>query len=305
MNKEKATIIVCTYNGEKYIEEQLLSLLNQTYDNIEIEVYDDLSSDNTIGIVKNVMRQYDQRNIIRLHERKINSGSAANNFKNAIIDCINKDALFFCDQDDVWKYNKVENIMRILEEEKNIPTLVCHDCNLIDEKGSIIGEYRVNSVDFYKLILNPSIIGCCMAINYAAICNINCDSLDFYMHDWYLSLLISFVGQIKITHTNLVHYRQHQNNVLGMKPIGKLMRLKKAINYADKIENYISALKQLNSISRQFNNAFLNDYRNYINEKNYTGIRQLFINKNVIDKGIHGQYQWHIIKKALHRMEEK
>ena len=109
MENKKVAILMSTYNGEKYLKEQIESLLAQTYGNIEIYIRDDGSKDNTIKIIKNYKEKY---NNIVLKEGK-NIGFI-NSFFELLNLCNDADYYAYCDQDDVWMNDKIERAVKFL-----------------------------------------------------------------------------------------------------------------------------------------------------------------------------------------------
>ena len=99
-------IILCTYNGEKYIETQLQSLQNQTYKDIEVFIHDDGSTDSTIRIIESFIAKNSLRCII-MHDEIKHRGAGPSCMW--ALDNINADYYMFCDQDDFWLPNKVEH----------------------------------------------------------------------------------------------------------------------------------------------------------------------------------------------------
>ena len=129
-------ILLSTYNGEKYIKQQLDSLFSQTYKDFEIIVRDDKSMDNTLEILKS----FD----IKLVDSTQNLG-AKKSFASLLEYAIqNSDAEYFmfCDQDDIWEKDKIEKTLKKMEEMGsefgNVPLLVHTDLKVVDEKLNIL-----------------------------------------------------------------------------------------------------------------------------------------------------------------------
>ena len=101
--KEQVEIVMATYNGEKYIKEQLDSLLSQSHPYLLVDVCDDGSTDDTVSIVKEYEKK-DSR--VRLFENKTNQGYIRN-FMSGIVRC-DSPYIMLCDQDDIWNWDKVE-----------------------------------------------------------------------------------------------------------------------------------------------------------------------------------------------------
>ncbi len=135
---KKINILLSTYNGSKYLKEQLDSLLSQTYKDIEIIVRDDGSSDDTLDILKS----YD----IKLLETKQNLGAMGSFAELLSYAVANSDSEYFmfCDQDDVWNSQKIEKTLEKMQgmEEKfgDIPLLVHTDLEVVDEELNTINS---------------------------------------------------------------------------------------------------------------------------------------------------------------------
>lgn len=302
MEKSGIAVLMCTYNGEKFISEQLNSLLQQDYEEFDIRIYDDSSTDETCSIIKNIIANNDTRKTIKLFENRENSGGAKENFKRALIDNKDYDYVFLCDQDDVWTNNKISMIMERLDDysfENDLPLLLVHDCELVDKELNKIGYVSAKETSFFDLIFHPSVIGCCSVLNRAALNLIDINNVDFYMHDWFFSLLVSVAGKIVAINECLVKYRQHENNQIGLGKKTIYYKIKKAVFDDEKIQRYSLILVQLYEISKYIELPFLNMYKEYYINKKFNQIRDLFFQNNVFDKGMHGYYQWLVVKKAL------
>ena len=110
---KKVAVLISTYNGEKYIKEQIDSILNQTYKNIEIVIRDDGSSDSTIEIIKEYQKKHS--NIIL--KEGTNVGFIKSFFQ--LLGLADSDYYAYCDQDDVWMENKIELAVNALNEADN------------------------------------------------------------------------------------------------------------------------------------------------------------------------------------------
>ncbi|PWE19061.1 glycosyltransferase family 2 protein [Aliarcobacter skirrowii] len=219
---KKITILLSTYNGKKYIKEQLDSIFNQTYKNIEIIVRDDGSSDNTIEILKSYN--------IEPIDTKINLG-AMGSFEELLkyaVQNSNSDYFMFCDQDDVWEIDKVEKTLAKMQEMKqqfgDIPLLVHTNLEVVDESLNTINDSFMNfqKIDpkknnFHNLLIQNTITGCTVMINrkLAQMCLPIPDGA--IMHDWWIGLLASQFGKIGYIDEATIKYRQHTSNTIGAK----------------------------------------------------------------------------------------
>ncbi|MCT7584007.1 glycosyltransferase family 2 protein [Aliarcobacter butzleri] len=259
----KISILLSTYNGKKYIKEQLDSIFNQTYKNIEIIVRDDGSSDNTIEILKSYN--------IEPIDTKVNLG-AMGSFEELLkyaLQNSNSDYFMFCDQDDVWDTKKVEKTLAKMEEmEKefgNIPLLVHTDLEVVNERLNTINSsfMEFQKIDhskksFNNLLMQNIITGCTMMINrkLAQKCLPIPDGA--IMHDWWIGLVASKFGEIGYLDEVTIKYRQHASNTIGAKGFSYWEIIKKGfdISYKIKIDTNITQAK-----------AFLKQFRNELDDK--------------------------------------
>ena len=292
-------VAMCTYNAAKYIGEQLDSLLNQSYDNFKIVIYDDCSSDDTVDIIRKNM---DKDNRIELHVNEENLGPALN-FKSIVQGCSDADYLLLCDQDDVWDLHKIETMLNTVWEKESIdnkPYLIAHNYNISDENNVVLHKKCIQSVYFYDLIMKPQIPGCCMLLNHAALQLVKWNKCNISMHDWYISLIIALYGEIVIIDEPLINYRQHANNQIGCKKYSKFDRIKMAVHDIEKIKNYSKLLEQLYAVGVNYPQCqFLSDYNRNYEKRNSNGVIKLFFDNGVLSRDVHGFYQVYIIKKAM------
>jgi rhamnosyltransferase len=249
----KILIILASYNGAKYIKEQIDSILGQDLVCLDIMVYDDSSNDNTLEILD----QYKLNSNVIVHKRETGTGSAASNFLNAIKsiddDIISSyDFVSFSDQDDIWLPNKLFEACRVLKKEKS--SLYCSNLILWDEKTnkeSIINKsYPQKKYDF---LFEGGSAGCTyvftnnfclkLKINFK---KINFSQWQFFSHDWFI-YFYARANQFKISIDSnaYIKYRIHSNNVHGtlnknsLHAILKRLRLIKKGWYFKQIKGFI------------------------------------------------------------------
>ena len=124
-------IILATYNGEKYLREQLDSILSNTFKDYEIHICDDGSTDGTIAIAKEYAEKYPQ---ITVWQNEKNQGYTGNFLK--AVQRETAPYFMFCDQDDIWKPDKIEVTYRAMKEAEgteNQPVLVFTDAESYDD----------------------------------------------------------------------------------------------------------------------------------------------------------------------------
>ncbi|WP_265523953.1 glycosyltransferase, partial [Providencia heimbachae] len=162
-------IIIASYNGEKYIAEQIASILEQTYENIRLLIRDDGSTDNTVSIIKEFAKK-DSR--VVFIEDDLGSLHVGENFKNLLSHC-SSEYVFLSDQDDFWNKDKVEVLLNFSIEnfQKTTPCIAYSagsvvNENLVDQHIWTINKPKiVNSHDIF--LINGGIQGCSMIINRA------------------------------------------------------------------------------------------------------------------------------------------
>lgn len=215
------SICIASYNGEKYIEEQLRSILLQIDINDEIIISDDGSSDGTLEIVKEFQKKY--KNIFLVEGPHL---GVIKNFENALLKA-KGDIIFLCDQDDVWYENKVSTIVKGFQN-KNI-YLILHDANIIDENGKIIKDsfflHRKSTKGLLKNIYRNSYLGCCMAFRKDILNKILPFPKYIEMHDWWIGLIVEKYWATSLEGSKLIGYRRHSNNVSSFKhhPLNKMI----------------------------------------------------------------------------------
>lgn len=220
------SVALCTYNGEKYINSQIKSILNQSYPVDEIVVCDDGSKDDTINIINSIKNNCSIKITIRQNEN--NLGVCAN-FEKAISLC-NGDIIFLSDQDDIWKIDKVETIVNWFDKNKD-KTAVFTDAKLINENGAPLIEktlwecvgfnkkmrkYFDNGLDLESFFINKA-TGATMAIRkelhfpFAQYCN-----NDNVLHDYCLALKALDNSRLGYIDKPLIQYRIHGNQQAGI-----------------------------------------------------------------------------------------
>lgn len=221
------SVALCTYNGEKFIEEQLNSILNQTKKVDEIVICDDGSNDNTIAIINNFIQLYP--NLIKLHQNPINL-RVNKNFEKALTLVTGK-YVFFCDQDDLWKQNKVETILSIFEKDATIEG-VFSNADLIDESLNVIPNFdlwksvtfceeKLNKpLDLFKIIKHRGnmVTGATLCIKASCINEILPipDGISSFYHDEWIALILSARKSLAYTTEKLISYRIHSNQQIGV-----------------------------------------------------------------------------------------
>lgn len=218
---------MASYNGEKYIEQQLESILSQTYQQYHLLVTDDCSTDGTWKILQKYEKLYPEK--LTICQNSKNSGSSKYNFMQMMLN--NKDNyLMLCDQDDIWLPQKIEKAYTSMQEMekkygKETPLLVHTDLVVVDENLDVIeksfqqmiGTAKID--DFKGMILQTDVTGCTVLYNYSLAKYLNEMPKSFVMHDWWLAMVCAAFGKSYNTKDAEILYRQHGGNVVGAQSI--------------------------------------------------------------------------------------
>ena len=202
------SIALCTYNGAKYLAEQLDTLVNQTYTSIEIIVVDDCSTDETFAILTNYASKYPQ---FKIYQNEINLGLTAN-FERAVKLCAGE-FIAMCDQDDLWRPQKIELQVEAIKD--NI--LIYHDSEFIHEDGTGMNKKMSDLRNFYRGG-DPEVFlffNCVSGHSILMKKSLIDDALPLkkgYFHDWWLAYVATNIGEIDFIPQCLVQYRQHDKS---------------------------------------------------------------------------------------------
>lgn len=219
---DNIAVIMATYNGEKFLREQIDSILNNSYKNFTLYVCDDGSTDGTISIVEQYMNANPGKVILR--RNKENKRVIRNFLDNAK----EIDAYYYmlCDQDDVWLQNKIDDTFKFMKEKENenpnAPVVVFGDAQVVDGDLNELNPsfHKLCNLDTSKLSLvdlciENKLIGCTMMFNRLLWEKLDVFPEDIRMHDWWIGLVGSAFGKVAYLNKPLLKYRQHGNNTVG------------------------------------------------------------------------------------------
>lgn len=278
----KTSVAMCTYNGEKYISEQLESILNQTVTVDEIIICDDGSNDKTIAILEQFKLQYPKK--IYLYKNPVNLGSNKN-FEKAISIC-SGDYIFLSDQDDLWKEDKVKKIISIFNDNPFLEGVFSNG-DLIDGNGTKISKktlwdnilflenYIDKTINLYSYITNIRNM-----VTGATLC-IKKESTEFVFpfpdakamyHDEWIALILSHRATLSYSKEHLISYRIHDSQQIGtIKPSSVLRN-------QDVIKNILDPSHKV-----KFKTLF-NIYKSYFrNYDKFLKLKKTQINECVFD----------------------
>ncbi|WP_314080022.1 glycosyltransferase family 2 protein [Hoylesella pleuritidis] len=201
------SVCIATYNGEKFLREQLMSILSQLSDEDEIIISDDNSQDSTISIIEAIKSP-----LLHLYVNNGECGYTAN-FENALR-YAKGDYIFLADQDDIWMPDKVSVCVKFLQSY----SLIISDGIIIDENGNKIGEsfyeQRKSKKGLFNALLRFSFLGCCLAFRKEILQRAMPFPADHLLctHDNWLTLIGMMYYKSIVIDDKLICYRRHSAN---------------------------------------------------------------------------------------------
>jgi len=229
--RKKVSICLATFNGQKYLKQQLDSIQNQTYKNLHVVIQDDCSSDETMAILES----YKDSLEMEVYQNHKNLGYIKN-FE-SLIQKAKGDYITICDQDDIWEIDKIEILVKNIKDK----TLIYSNSMLIDE----------NSNSLHKTLskkLKNRFIDSNTALNFLYDNCVSAHAVLFKKEllpyikefpktiyfDSYIAATASSLNGIKYIDKNLVLYRQHSDNTLGNKTKAKTNVKKRILSKVEK-----------------------------------------------------------------------
>lgn len=268
MNETNVVIVLSTYNGQKFIGEQIASLQRQTYLHWTLLVRDDGSHDDTPNLLNRLALSDSRIHVVDIDG--INLGVVASFSR--LLECAleyDADYFFLCDQDDVWLDSKLDLFMgkfKLMESELPSPTpvLIHSDLTVVsDELEEIFPSFmRYQNLcnvahDPLRVLLSQNFVtGCASAFNRNLLeLAVPIPMHQVVMHDWWLALLAAAAGKIGYLDTSTIAYRQHNNNIVGAKRIN-LWRMLYEINspftakvWKEKQQRLVETFKQARQLA--------------------------------------------------------
>jgi glycosyltransferase involved in cell wall biosynthesis len=201
----KVSVCIATYNGEKFIKDQLDSILAQLDEYDEVIISDDSSTDKTINIIKSL----NDKRIKIFPNQKFKS--PIYNFENAINQA-SGEIIFLSDQDDIWMNNKVMKV----KEKLLVYDVVVTNCIIVDKNLNIINEsfydFNNSGKGILKNIFKNSYLGCCLAFKKKALELALPFPKKIPMHDIWLGFVFELFYKTSFIREPLIYYRRHGEN---------------------------------------------------------------------------------------------
>lgn len=225
------SVALCTYNGARYIEAQLRSILDQTVLPDEIVISDDGSSDDTLAIVDRVLGAAEPSLSTRVIANPSPLGVVAN-FEQAMLAC-SGDVIVLCDQDDVWHADRVAVALDRLEQSPSL-LLVHSDARLVDGAGVPLGHSLFDALgvsareraeaaagDELAVLLRRNLVTGATTMLRREVLDSAVPFPEGWVHDEWLAMIAASIGDSELLDRELVDYRQHGSNQIGVRRLGK------------------------------------------------------------------------------------
>jgi glycosyltransferase involved in cell wall biosynthesis len=223
----KTSVALCTYNGGKYLSQQVESIFQQSHRVDEIIVCDDGSSDNTLAILDTFQKDYPL--VLKIYKNEQNLGGRRN-FEKCFNLCTG-DVIFFCDQDDIWHSDKVQRMLEWFAGDKNCWGIAT-DARLIGENGedlqrgfwesftfcaSDLKKMDITGLDDFVLRHHNVVAGAMLAVRKEAKPFITPFRFPSGIwHDEWITIVLSCMGKMKLMNDKLVAYRLHSGQQAGV-----------------------------------------------------------------------------------------
>lgn len=276
MNKTPlVSIAMCTYNGSRFLKEQLDSILNQTYKNLEIIIVDDLSTDNTLEILKEY-KEKDSR--VKVFKNETNLGFTKN-FEKSLSLC-KGELIALADQDDIWKENKIELFCKNIQGH----TLIYSDMIVIDQFGKSDGNQFIRPIsnlvkgkNNLAFLFNNCVSGNSLMFDASLLKNkILPFPKEISYHDLWIAFVASSYGSITYTEEPMTYYRRYSeqithksrkssNNIFKRAKIKKQYRIDQA-NYHFNNLLAFSQVEIIDNTTRAIIEASIKHFKNYNNK---------------------------------------
>jgi glycosyltransferase involved in cell wall biosynthesis len=242
------SIALCTYNGERFLRDQINSVLNQTYSNLEIIIIDDKSTDGTMEILRSFEREFKK---IKVHQNEANIGYGKN-FEKAI-DLCNGDYIALSDQDDIWEEHKISRQLESINEN----LLNYHNSEFIDSNGNSLKKSifdickPYNGNDSRHFLFENCVSGHTILFK---------KSLKKYLvnfpngifYDQWIAYVATNIGSINYIDDKLVKFRRHEENSTDI--LRQKKRIRNQNNEINKIESFAKFAFNKNDFAKRLFN---------------------------------------------------
>ncbi|MNK26318.1 Chondroitin synthase [compost metagenome] len=261
--KPLISIALCTYNGSKYLHEQLTSILNQTYKNIEVVIVDDGSTDDTISMLKTFEKSYPQ---IKLYQNEKNLGFNKN-FEKAIA-LTTGDYIAISDQDDIWELNKLELLLNHIGEN----WLIFSNSVFVDEQNNLLDKtllqqnFELGKRDFRSLLFYNFVTGHTVLFKRTLTTYILPIPNEGY-YDWWMGFIALYHQKIAYLNKNLTRHRIHSSSVMNKEEQANSEKQNEA-RFLEKTKN-LEILKDYANLSTEDRQLINGLYKSFTKKSRY------------------------------------
>ncbi|HAB60893.1 MAG TPA: glycosyltransferase family 2 protein, partial [Lachnospiraceae bacterium] len=268
-------IIMAAYNGEKYIKQQIESIMKNTYENIHLTIYDDTKEAQTTATMTDILRlmteKYGEKLTYKKNEQ--NKGCTRNFLEG--LQASDAEYTMFSDQDDYWNKDKVERTLEKMKEMENkygkdTPLVVFTDAIVVDSTLNLIhfsfhrsNHLNTKRVDLAHLLMENKLIGCTMMMNKALKNKIIAIPKNARVHDWWVALVAAAFGKIGYLEDSTILYRQHEDNVIGNQEYGSYIK-KRLASLQSQREVIYSNMKQAEEFLEIYNMLLTKEQKSLI-----------------------------------------
>jgi glycosyltransferase involved in cell wall biosynthesis len=277
MKQNILAVVLSSYNGEKYIKEQLVSLQNQSYTSFDLFIRDDASRDNTLKIIEEFKDSSSLHVNLLKADKNIGALRSFEVLLKMVLEYPQYETIMLCDQDDIWLEDKIKLSLDAFinfenSVKKDIPLLLYTDLFVVDENLTTLSSsfwkyFNLNPSNnsLNSLIVQCNVTGCTMIFNKTLASLALPFSDATVMHDHWLGLVATSMGEISYIDKSTIKYRQHSTNVSGgADHFGVSYILKKALKYFNSDEFYQVLGRQIEQAK-----AFLDLYGTKLSHKDY------------------------------------
>lgn len=300
---KKVCILLSTYNGEKFLEEQLTSYVNQEYQNWYLVAMDDGSNDSSLHILNKFRDKYPSKVFVIQNEKNLGVNKA---FEKLIKNAHDFDYYMFSDQDDVWAPEKINVLLsKLIKKEdalsQSTPILIHSDLKVTDQNLNTIypSFWRAeklnphNSKKLSKLLAQNYVVGCSTIFNKSLFGMLKESGIprEVVMHDHWAALIASAFGEVDFITNKTILHRQHDKNDTGVKAKNLWRDLKKLFSIiflkydtGEYKKNSAKMVKQANTLKNYFYNSLskhnltiINNFIKYSEDHSFNLIYQGYL----------------------------
>lgn len=232
-------IALATYQGERFLSDQISSILNQSHQNIHLWIRDDGSKDNTLALLYQKKQEHPDK--ITLLPSNTNLGIPGN--FSTLLESTTADYIMLSDQDDVWLPEKIATTLHRMHEMekqygKSHPLLVHTDLHVVDQSLNQIHPsfwtytqlFPQKGHPLHRLLMQNVVTGCTVMMNRALLNLALPIPSECVMHDWWIGVVAAALGHIGIVNEPTLLYRQHNSNILGAQQYNLISYVKKIVS---------------------------------------------------------------------------